>query len=50
MYNTIGDVALTTIGRETKYFHDVVQHPKKTFFASPRPHNQHVFGVHVLNF
>ena len=28
MYNTTGDIALMDISRETKYFHDFLQHPK----------------------
>ena len=37
MHNTIGDVALTNISRQTKYFRDLVQYPKQKFFAFPQP-------------
>ena len=37
MYNTVGDVAVTNIRRETNHFHNFVQYPKQTFFAFPQP-------------
>ena len=33
MHNSVGDVALTNICRETDYFHDLVQYPEKKFLA-----------------
>ena len=37
MYNTKGNVALTSISRETKYIHDLVHSPKWKFLAFPQP-------------
>ena len=34
MYSTKGDVVLTNISRETKYFHDLVQYPKEESSSS----------------
>ena len=54
MHNTIGDVTLTSIRRETIYHHDhddIVQYPKSKFFAFPRPHFVSKFVLLVfLNF
>ena len=33
MHNTIGDVVLTNISRESNYYRDFVQNPKYKFFA-----------------
>ena len=33
MYNTTGDVVLTSISRETQCFHDFALYPKQGFFA-----------------
>ena len=37
MYNTTGDVVLTSISRETQCFHDFALYPKQGFFAFPQP-------------
>ena len=34
LHNTIGDVVLTNMSRETSYFYDFVQYPKKVSLAS----------------
>ena len=37
VHNTlVGDVALTNISREAKYFHGFVQYAKQKFFAFPQ--------------
>ena len=35
MHNTVGDVPLTNISRETNYFHDFCAVSKKKLFAFP---------------
>ena len=37
MHNTVGDVALVNISRETKYYRDFIRYPKYTFFSFPQP-------------
>ena len=37
MLNTMRDVAVTSVSRETKYFNDFIQYPKGKLFTFTKP-------------